>query len=371
MAANLYDVLRKYENNMIAFVGMAKNTGKTTALNQAVKEAHRADKKLGILSYGRDGEEFDEITRKQKPSIKIPPDTYFVTADSRVENRTGLCQVITRLQVETNIGEINLYKSGSHLLKPLELELIGINRISDLRRVKNLISDTCDFVFVDGALDRKSSALPELTEGVILSTGAVLSRNINHIVEKTDSLLRVLKLPGLSDLHLRNYFLKILHKNRKNLSGFLYRADGEKIIKLNSDTSFDLRGELEKIAQDGYFRDKIGDENEDFFLVLAGAFTSGLCDFLLSHDYYHCFNLIIKDPTRIFITGDDIKRLEQKNIKIRMLNTMRLLALTVNPHNPVGRDVSSKKIKSELKKYWPDLPIFDVKSDNYLEQFKQ
>ena len=50
MAANLYDVLRKYENNMIAFVGMAKNTGKTTALNQAVKEAHRADKKLGILS---------------------------------------------------------------------------------------------------------------------------------------------------------------------------------------------------------------------------------------------------------------------------------------------------------------------------------
>ncbi len=365
MPENLYGVLKKRKNNMIAFVGMAKNTGKTTALNQAVKEISKAGKNLGILSYGRDGEEFDAITRKQKPSIKIPPDSYFVTAASRVVDKSELLQFVTGLQIDSPVGEINLYKSRNDLLQPLEIELIGVNRTSDLERVKKLILQKCDFVLVDGALDRRSSALPELTKGVILSTGAVLGRNVKHIVEKTRNVLQVFNLPGLSAAYLNNFFRKVLQGSRKDLRGFFYWGEREKIIKLTADTSFDLTDKLKEIIQKEEIKEKMLSQ-EQVYLVLAGAFTSGMGDFFMEHKDYHNFNLIVKDPTRVFIDAGEIQKLKQrKNISIKMLSTMNLLALTVNPHNPVGRDIASDKIIEKIKKDWPELPIFDVESDAY------
>ena len=365
MTENLYEALKHCENNMIAFIGMAKNTGKTTALNQAVKEAQQAEKKLGILSYGRDGEAFDEMTNQQKPAIKIPADTYFVTADSRLEQKKNLCQFITSLQITTPLGEINLYKSKSNLLHPLEVELIGINRTSSLEQVRKLILSECDFVFVDGALDRKSSALPRLAEGLILSTGAVLGSSVGGIVEKTDRFLRILNLPALPPGRLSNYFLTKLNKSRDSLKGFFYWPDSDNITKLAADTSFELKDRLAKILEDEDFREKLQAGNSSLYLTLAGAFTSGLCDFILQHDELQGMTIVLKDPTRVFVQGEEIAKLEQNDINIKMLDSMQLLALTVNPHNPVGRDISSQKIRAELENNWPELPIFDVKASDY------
>jgi len=62
-------IQKKYKT--ISLVGMAKNCGKTTALNQIIMEAMDENLVLGITSIGRDGEKQDIVTYTEKPLIYI------------------------------------------------------------------------------------------------------------------------------------------------------------------------------------------------------------------------------------------------------------------------------------------------------------
>ena len=53
----------------ISIVGMAKNVGKTTALNYLIEEAEDESIRLGITSTGRDGETTDLVTNTDKPRV--------------------------------------------------------------------------------------------------------------------------------------------------------------------------------------------------------------------------------------------------------------------------------------------------------------
>ena len=56
----LYDLSTKYKT--LSIVGMAKNAGKTTALNYLIEEAIDEGILLGVTSTGRDGESQDLVT---------------------------------------------------------------------------------------------------------------------------------------------------------------------------------------------------------------------------------------------------------------------------------------------------------------------
>ncbi|MEG0391915.1 MAG: hypothetical protein RR626_04060, partial [Anaerovoracaceae bacterium] len=63
----LYDLKTKYKT--VSIVGMAKNAGKTTALNYLIEEAMDEGMILGITSTGRDGESTDVVTGTDKPKV--------------------------------------------------------------------------------------------------------------------------------------------------------------------------------------------------------------------------------------------------------------------------------------------------------------
>lgn len=58
----------------ISIVGMAKNAGKTTALNYLIEEAIDEGVLLGITSTGRDGEMQDLVTGTEKPRVYLDQD---------------------------------------------------------------------------------------------------------------------------------------------------------------------------------------------------------------------------------------------------------------------------------------------------------
>lgn len=60
----LYDLSTKYKT--ISIVGMAKNAGKTTALNYLIEEAIDEGVVLGITSTGRDGRDAGPCYRNGK-----------------------------------------------------------------------------------------------------------------------------------------------------------------------------------------------------------------------------------------------------------------------------------------------------------------
>ena len=59
------------EYKTISIVGMAKNAGKTTALNFLIEEAMDEGVRLGITSTGRDGESTDLVTETEKPRVYL------------------------------------------------------------------------------------------------------------------------------------------------------------------------------------------------------------------------------------------------------------------------------------------------------------
>ena len=59
----------------ISIVGMAKNAGKTTALNYLIEEAEDESIRLGITSTGRDGETTDLVTNTDKPRVYLYENT--------------------------------------------------------------------------------------------------------------------------------------------------------------------------------------------------------------------------------------------------------------------------------------------------------
>ena len=62
-----------------------------------------------------------------------------------------------------------------------------------------MIAHGADYVLVDGALDRTSSASPAITDACVLSTGAVVSRDMAKAVEQTVYRASLFSLEAVDD----------------------------------------------------------------------------------------------------------------------------------------------------------------------------
>ena len=63
----LYRLQEQYKT--LSIVGMAKNAGKTTALNYILEEAMDEGMLLGVTSTGRDGETSDLVRGTEQPKV--------------------------------------------------------------------------------------------------------------------------------------------------------------------------------------------------------------------------------------------------------------------------------------------------------------
>ena len=175
-----------------AFIGMAKNAGKTTAMNHVIADAAAGGLRLAVASYGRDGEQRDAITLMEKPRIYIPPGAVFVTTEKLLE-KSGLEAAVVELTPwETVIGRVGVFRCGS---TGGEVELAGINRGARMVEVREMLGGF-DLFLIDGALDRRSSAVPTLAEAVILSTGAVAGPDEAAAARRTLAEIDRLSLPA-------------------------------------------------------------------------------------------------------------------------------------------------------------------------------
>jgi len=193
---------------VISLIGLAKNAGKTTAFNQLVSELAHEGYQLGLISFGRDGEEVDAVTNKEKPKISIPSETFFVTAENVKADLESEFQVYKTTDISTTLGRVNIYKNTSYFNK--EVELAGVNRISNLEKIKNFLANKIEYLIVDGALDRKSSSLPGLSDKTILATGAVLAPDIEGVIAKTSLAVKKLLLPQVQSEKERDIYQNLI-----------------------------------------------------------------------------------------------------------------------------------------------------------------
>lgn len=335
----LYDLSTKYKT--LSIVGMAKNAGKTTALNYLIEEAIDEGIVLGVTSTGRDGESQDLVTGTEKPRVYLEEDMLVAVPTLLYDLADAGLEVIKKTKYSTAIGELLIcrVKDAGYV------QVAGpvINAEQKLL-CQDMMQLGCSLILIDGAIDRKSIASPETSDAIILSTGAVLSRKMNKVVEETAHVVNLYRTPELEEGIIRD----VITQNNFDDKIMLVNGDG-KIRKLNLITGLGTAKEIN------------GAIDEDTrYIYIPGAFTNSVISDISLKNLKQV-QFVLKDPTKIFVNAMDWGLFRKKGFSVSVLKNIEIAAITVNPWAPAGYTFDNRFLLEEMQKAIPDIPIIDVR----------
>ncbi|HMM19508.1 MAG TPA: hypothetical protein PKA10_02140 [Selenomonadales bacterium] len=319
--------------SVLTVVGMAKNAGKTVAMNY-IQAMLRADgHTIGLTSVGRDGEQFDALTLLAKPAVGVEPGTLVATAEATVVARE-CWDCLERIPIRTPLGAVGILRARDKT----QVVLAGPSKNSEVQAVvKKLAGHGADCVIIDGAFDRQSSADPTVSEQVVLATGATLSRNMAELIDFTRTRIEQLALPPAGE-HLaaaagaEARIVALAAGERREIPApttLLGEEDWRRIIGAGADT-----------------------------LMLRGAVGDGLAAALLREPAPPA--IIVVDGSKIFIRPELWRRLMAKNVRIFAARPINLLGVTVNPSFPGGEGLDPDELLAAMGRTLYPVPVIDI-----------
>jgi hypothetical protein len=335
----LYDLSTKYKT--LSIVGMAKNAGKTTALNFLIEEAMDEGIVLGITSTGRDGETQDLVTGTEKPRVYLDQGTIVSVPSQLYGLADAGLEILRRTPYSTAIGELLICR----VQDAGYVQIAGPVINAETKKLcQDMFSLGCELIMIDGAIDRKSIASPETSDAIILATGAVLSRSMKKVVEETAHIVQLYSIPEF--------------EGEPQVSEFIRNDNYEHIIAFNDKGEGKVLDLITGLGAARYIDDAI--EEDTKYIFIPGAFTNSVVADI-SNKHLKQVEFILKDPTKIFMNIMDWGQLRKRGFKVRVLKNIEIAAITVNPWAPQGYTFDSDALIDAMKALLPDMPIIDVR----------
>jgi len=326
----------------ISIIGMSKNSGKTVALNHLIGEAIDDGIPIGITSIGRDGESLDIVTETDKPRIFVEEGTFIATSTGMLSLGDANIEIMKVTEYRTPMGEIIIGKvrDGGYA------QIAGPQRLSEIKAVSDMmLSLGAKFVIIDGALDRVSQAAPAISEATILSTGAVLSRDMNKVMEETIHVVNTLGLPEVEDMEARNIIRNLM--------------ENDQIAVIDENNNID-RIALKTALNAGHI---IGDhlrENSKYLVIPGSLVKNTLEDLTRSTRKYKNIEIVIRDGTKVFIEPKEWLKFMRQGVRIKVLDKINLVGITLNPYAPQGYYFEPTGFLSKMKTYINHIPVMDL-----------
>ena len=323
----------------VSIIGLAKNAGKTVALNYLISEAYKANIKIGITSTGRDGENSDLVTNTEKPTIYVTEGVLVATAKQALLISDAKVEILETTDYKTPMGEVVLVRvkhSGN-------IQIAGPSNAKDIKVISRMLHDFgAQVVFVDGAIDRKASSSPVITDACIIATGAVLSRDMKKVIEKTAYIVECYRIKEVDN----NIKVKLLN----SLSTCIIKDTGD-IVCLEAQTGITAGKIIAKHI-----------DKSTRYVYVKGAITSLLLTELSQSEYTKSFKLVIDDATKIFADSRTWNEAKKRGLIIESLNSIKIVALTLNPVSPDGYYFDSDEFCDKMNCYIKGINIIDVVS---------
>jgi hypothetical protein len=339
----------------LALVGLAKNTGKTQTLAAILSEHAAAGMRVGVTSIGRDGEKRDAIdARIAKPAIRLAAGS-LVASTGAMLRASGLAhERLVQTGVRTPLGEVVV----ARLCEPGAVEVAGPSVAAEVREVADaMLSYGAEQVLIDGAIDRRAASSPDVSDGLVMSTGAILSEELQEVVARTATAVALVRLPLLSADSPAGAKLRELARNP---GGGLLIDEHLKPHPMPS--RFVLIAEPPAI--DGFLREGIAPR----WLLIPGAlpeaFLNGLVPFVRRTG--RPLTVVVSDPTRVFVSERGVDLYSRAGVSIETLRPIDLRALTVNPVAPESHRFDSRRLRELIAAAVPDVPVLDVLDPSYL-----
>ncbi|AGY53697.1 hypothetical protein BRDCF_p1070 [Bacteroidales bacterium CF] len=326
----------------LSIVGLEKNTGKTECFNYIIKRLPADNLNIAVTSIGLDGERVDSVTGTKKPEIFLRKGIYFATSEKLYKRRKILSEVVGISDSTGSLGRIITART----LACGKVMLAGPTGTSDLRlwmeemRVKYKLP----LCIIDGALSRMSLASPAVSEAMILTTGAALSLNINHLVQKTSRLVDLVRLPVAAD--------NIVAALECIQSGIWGITKDKELVDLEISSALEIERVETNLLQ----------SVEAIFI--SGALTDRFLTVLMNRINVDDFELIVRDFTKIFADHRTLFNYKRRGGKIRVLQRSNLIAVCVNPVSPNGTVLNSNLLCSEIENEIK-VPVYDIIKGGY------
>ena len=335
-------ILEKY--NSISFIGMSKNAGKTTTLNYFIDKT-RGKYTLGLSSIGRDGETVDRVTQTEKPKVYIYAGTIVATSANCYKLSDATLEILNVTNINTPLGKIVIARAVTDGY----VEIAGPSTTYDMKKVISMMYDVgANRIFIDGALSRKSLASPAVAEAAILSVGASFSNDISKLINETVLTYKLLNIEKLENLKVRSQ-IEALNMSDSCLA----------IFDNNDDMIYSECNTI--VGKENYIIDKIDSGTK--FIYTSGALTDTFVDSLIKNTGKTCnVNIIVDDGTKLFISNENLIKINHRKIGLYAMEKINICAITVNPFSTQDYMIDSRLMTAALKKHI-DIPVFDVKGE--------
>ncbi|HEU4702890.1 MAG TPA: hypothetical protein VFS37_10445 [Conexibacter sp.] len=325
----------------VALVGLAKNTGKTVALGAILSELEARGETIGVTSIGRDGEASDALDDAiAKPPIRLPAMALVATTEPLLERSEARTEVAVRTEHRTPLGRVVV----ARLLERGAVEVAGPTAAQDVGEVVETMRRLgAERLLVDGSIDRRAGASPRLADGVVMSTGAVLSADLDQLVRRTKAAVELLTLPALADA--------ALHARAAGLTASALLCDGGQTIPLPSQIVHDRVEEVVPLLR---VRADVR------AVVVRGALVEPLLDQLGRVRRSAPLTVVADDATRVFLSRGTVARYRVRGLELAVLQPIPLLAVTTNPVAPLRHRFDPHELRARIAAELPGVPVLDV-----------
>jgi hypothetical protein len=340
----------------VALVGLAKNTGKTEALAALLRELEALRKPVGVTSVGRDGEEHDVIDfRIEKPRVVLAAGSLVATTDELLRASGIPCELLEQTDVRTPLGRVLI----ARLRGAGAIEVAGPSAAAQVRGVSDaMLAHGAEQVLIDGAIDRRAASSPDVSDGLVMSSGAVLGEDIADVVEITREAVELVRLATVDESSRLGARLHALSRAPDGPTSALLDDDGESTAL---PARFALSADAAQIAT------ALAQSPRARLLLVAGALPDRFLRELLaaSRRSERAFTVVVGDATKVFLADRGIEWYARQGIAIQALRPIELLALTVNPVAPQSHRFDSGRLRALLGEVIEDVPIYDVMHPEY------
>ncbi len=332
----------------LALVGLAKNTGKTETLGVLLRELQQRRRPVGVTSVGRDGEERDVIDiRIEKPRVELCAGSLVATTDALLRAGAVPHEIVADTGVRTPLGRVLIARLRTHGT----IEVAGPSAAADVREVCDaMLAAGAEQVLIDGAIDRRAASSPTVSDGLVMSTGAVLHEEIEQVVARTRDAVELVRLPQLELPHVRAAIAA-------NATSMLIGPEGDEPLTLHP--RFVLTSSAADIAQ------LLRARPTATHLVVRGALCEPFLAELLRAADKRPLELVVVDPTKVFLTDRGVDWYRRQGLTLVVLARIALRAITVNPVAPQSHSFDSAHLRALLEEAIPDVPVLDVREPTH------
>lgn len=316
----------------IALVGISKNSGKTSLLNAIL--ADFPSLKWAVMTTGIDGEEKDLVFKTHKPQVSLYPGMLFC-CDAQSLNAHG-----SRVQVLSALTYNNRKLYLAKALHPLKTQITGPSSVLQQGKlIAQFRALGAEKVLVDGSLDRKSIAMEDTIDALILLVGASYG-SIEQIITE---LKRLMMLRDLPQAELTRYQEKRLKRADEILIKHKTRWQSSKIESL--------------IQHEKQLLELL--ELETKALYIPTSFTDSLYEKLAKYLAQSDLKIIFRHPECLKLSKHHLQSF-LKSCQVSCLIPFKIKAFALNS-TAIGKDsIAADSFRQQIRAAFPDETFFDI-----------